>query len=181
MTTAYRDFIFKFGLIVGVLQIVNTLLAYILGIEAMVSYTFGFIHIGIIIAGTVFCGLKWRKLSNGYITLRDAFMVMFLVYAASAFIALLFNLTLYHAIDPELPKQIQKAVVDKTIGTMEKWGAPEESIEEALAKFEENEGEYTIWSFITGYFWSLILGSAIALVTAVFIKKPKPPFEEIST
>lgn len=174
----YRDFILKFGLITGLVLCVITLFSYMMGLEFMISFWLAFINIAVTIGAVVYCGIVWKRANGGYLDLKNSFLTIFLVYAVSAFIVMLFNITLYTVIDPELPEQVQEAVIEKTIGMMEKFGAPEDKIEETLEKLEEESSEYNASTFISGYFMSLIFGATIALIGGAIIKKQKPIFEE---
>ncbi len=178
MAISLRDFILKYGLIIGLVQCGFSLISYLLGIEWMVSFTFGFLNIAVLIGAPIYAGVLWKKMQDGYLDFKNAFVVILLVFAAANFILLGYNVLMYTVIDPAIPEQVKEAVAGKTFSMMERFGIAEEEIEKAMEEIEKTEMEYSPASLIKGYFTSLIWGAIIALIGAAIIKKNKPIFEE---
>lgn len=178
MEKTFRDFILKWGLIIGLVQCCLSLLSYLLGIEWMVSITFGILNIIVLIGGPVYGAIAWKKQQGGYLVFKNAFLAIFIVFAASGFVLLGYNVLMYTVIDPEIPGQVKEAVMEKTFNMMERFGAPEESIEKTMEDLEATEMEYSPSSLVKGYLTSWIWGALIALIGAAIIKKNKPLFEE---
>ena len=165
------DFVLKYGLIVGLLQVIIVLFSYLMGIEYMVSYWLAFFNIIIVVGAVIYCGVLWKRMNKGYLDFKYSFLTIFLVYAIASLIVVVFNIALYN-VDPDLPDQIKEAAVEKVVTMMEKVGAPEESIDEAIDGIE-NSDSYSISSFMTGYIWSLLWGVIIALIGGAVIKKSR--------
>lgn len=178
MDKTLRDFVLKWGLIIGLVQCSVSLISYLMGLEWMVSFTFALLNILVLIGGPVYCGVLWKKQQGGFLDFKNAFLVIFIVFAASGFVLLGYNVLMYTVIDPEIPGQVKEAVIEKTFTMMERFGAPEDSIEKAMEDLEQTDMEYSPSSLIKGYFTSWIWGSIIALIGAAIIKKNKPMFEE---
>lgn len=178
MDKTLRDFVLKWGLIIGLAQCTVSLISYLMGLEWMVSFTFAFLNILVFIGGPVYAAIQWKKQQGGYLPFKNAFLVIMIVFAASGFVLLGYNVLMYTVIDPEIPGQIKEAVAEKTFNMMERFGAPEESIEKAMEEIENAEMEYTPANLVKGYFTSWIWGAVIALIGAAIIKKNKPVFDE---
>lgn len=181
MNKNFRDYVLKCGLILGLIQCGLALLAYLMGLEWIVSFTFGILNILVLVAGPIYCALRWKKQEGGFLDFKTAFLIIFIVFAASGFIALGYNVLMYTVIDPEIPAQIKEAVIERTFSMMERFGAPEEAIEKAIEDIEKTDMEFTPSSLIKGYFTSWLWGAIIALVGAAIIKKNRPIFEEGKT
>lgn len=178
MDKTLRDFILKWGLIIGLVQCAVSLISYVMGLEWMVSFTFAFLNILVLVGGPVYAGILWKKQQGGYLGFKNAFVVIFIVFAAANFVLLGYNVLMFTVIAPEVPGQVKEAVAEKTFTMMERFGAPEESIEKAMEEIENSEMEYTPANLVKGYFTSWIWGAVIALIGAAIIKKNKPIFEE---
>jgi len=167
----FWNYIMKYGLILGLSQIMITLIAYILGIEAMTSYWLSAIVLILIISVVIYSGVQWRKINGGYLSFSDAFFVMLFVYAAAGIVTLLFNFTLYNVINPELPAVMQEAIIDKTMESLEKYNAPEETVEETMMQLQNMKENFTISAMTISYFWSIIVEGVFSLIVAIFIKR----------
>jgi hypothetical protein len=178
MDKTLRDFVLKWGLIVGLAQCTVSLISYLMGLEWMVSFTFAFINIIVFIGGPVYAAIVLKKQQGGYIPFKNAFAIIMIVFAAAGFVLLGYNVLMYTVIDPAIPGQVKEAVAEKTFNMMERFGAPEEAIEEAMAEIEDTEMEYTPANLVKGYFTSWLWGAIIALIGAAIIKKNRPVFEE---
>lgn len=177
MDKTLRDFLLKWGLIIGLVQCAVSLVSYLLGIGWMVSFTFAFLNILVLAGGPIYAGIVWKKEQGGYLGFKNAFAVIFIVFAASGFVLLGYNVLMFTVIAPEVPGQVKEAVAEKTFNMMERFGAPEDSIEEAMEEIEKSEMEYTPANLVKGYFTSWIWGAIIALIGAAIIKKNRPVFE----
>ncbi len=181
MDKTLREFILKWGLIIGLCQCTSSLLSYLLGLEWMVSFTFVFVNIVILIGGPVYSAVIWKKQNGGYLSFKNSFIIIMLVFAASGFVLLGYNVLMYTVIDPGIPEKVKDAVVEKTFTMMERFGAPEDSIEKAMEELEKTDMQYSPASLIKGYFSSWIWGTVISLIGAAIIKKNKPLFDEPPT
>lgn len=178
MDKTLRDFIFKWGLVIGLAQCTLSLISYLLGIEWMVSFTFALLNIMVMIGGPIYCGLLWKKTQGGFLDFKSSFVVIFIVFAAAGFVLLGYNVLMFTVIDPEVPAMVKDAVIEKTFTMMERFGASESDIEKTVEDLEGTDMEYSPTSLIKGYFTSWLWGALIALIGAAIIKKNKPMFEE---
>lgn len=180
MDNRFRDFILKWGLMFGLAQCLASLVAYLLGTEWMVGFTFGTVNLAIWVGGPVYCGIMWKKMEGGYLDFKKSFLVIFLVFAAAGFVSLGYSVLMYSVIDPEIPGQIREAALGKTFALMERFGTPEDVIEKTMEELEKADMDYSPSSLVKNYFSSWLWGAILALIGAAIIKKNKPLFDEAS-
>lgn len=174
-----KDYILKFGLIFGMLQIIINLLLYIMGIEYLVSWWIGIVVFLLIISFLIYIAHNWRKKQGGFANFMDIFSVCFFIYAVSGIITTAFNITFYHVLVPDLPKLIEEAVILKTESFMYKMGVPETEIEKAVSDMEGMASNYAPMAQVKGYFYGLVFGAFLSGIMGLIFRK-KPIFETIN-
>jgi hypothetical protein len=170
---------FKMGAIIGLVQIVLTLLLYIMGIEYMVKWWVSILVIVSIIALLVVYGLKWRKSVGGYATFGEIFQFQFVAFAATMFVSTLFNILLYNVIDGELALNMKEAVVDSTMAMMEGFGIEGEALDAALVEFDDFEDNFSVVGLLMSFIKSLIGGAVLAAILSLFLKKNEEMFPDV--
>lgn len=174
----FRDYVLQSGLLVGLILGIVILVSYFMGVDVMVSWWVSLFNLGFGIGAPIYFGVKWRKLNDGFLDFKMAFMVIFLVFAVSAFISTLFNITLYTVIDTDLAEAVFNEAIEKTANMMETFGTPQDKIDEIVDEMERNNTEPDLWSFLQGYLYYLLFGIAVGLIGGAIIKKNKPIFDE---
>lgn len=172
-----KSHVIKWGLIIGAVSIILNVLLYVFDYTLMVQLKTLFALLLVYLGITIYAGIDYRNSIDGFLPYGKAFVHGFLVLAISALVATLFNMVLYNFIDPELPQKLTDASIDNTREMMTSFGAPEESIDEALEKTRESTArQFTLTgqllSLISIFFFSAIM----ALISAIFVKK-NPPVE----
>jgi len=169
----------KYGLVLGLIQVMLTLLLYLLGTEVMakwwVSILVLVLTLGLLTAST----LKWRKERGGTAVFKEAFSFVFFNFVTLSLISTVFNILLYNVIDPSLPVALKEAVIDSTMGMMESFGAPEEAVDQAMAELDkEFADKFSVSALSMQFLYSLIFGLVISLVLGAILKKNPNEFEE---
>src|SRR5690349_21677413 len=124
----------KFGGILAAISIVCVLLIYAVDYTIMAGFTFILIVLVIGIGFTIYSGVNYRNSIGGFIPYSKAYLHGFMVLAISGLVSTLFNILLYKVIDPDLSANLTDAIIANTEATMAKFGAPQESIDQALEK-----------------------------------------------
>lgn len=169
----------KYGIIYGLIFIIYTLLVYITGPENLVSLWQGIVYFIITIGLFFFSAWRFKKEYPEEATFFKIFPANFLVFVNSGLITLLFNILFYHVIVPELPGYITDLTIEKTRSMMERFGAPEDEIEKAIKRVEENT-DFSIVGMSKSYLWGWIFGAIIALITAAVFRKKENREDENS-
>lgn len=169
---------FKMGAFFGLIQIVITMLLYIMGVEYMVKWWVGISVIILIIALLIYGGLKWRKSNDNVAPYGKMFLYIWLTYIATFAVSGVFNIILYNVIDPDLASNMKEAVIDMTTGMMESFGAPEEALDQTMAEFDSFEEKFSVMGQLQSTFFAFLWGALLAAILALFLKKDKPMFDD---
>src|SRR5690242_9751302 len=106
------------GLILGMVSILLTLLVYVINRELFASFTLAVISIAIMITILILSVTRRRKELGGYLRFGNAFMVCFVAVATGMLISSVFNYVMYNMIDPDLAEFVKQRVIDKTVAMM---------------------------------------------------------------
>ena len=63
--------------------------------------------------------MQYRELTGGYLSFKKAYIYSFLAFCCGRNFRLVFNIFLFHVIDPDLPEMISDAIVEQTVEMME--------------------------------------------------------------
>lgn len=133
----------------------------------------------VVIALMVMAGLYQKKIQNGFITFKEALRTIFIVAVVSSILMAVFNYVLFEFIDPTLPEVLKEETINRTIGMMEKFGAPESSIEETMEKLESQEFNPTWTQRFLGLLGSFVIGFIVSSICALIIRKNPPEHMEM--
>lgn len=166
----------KWGLISGMINIVITILAYAIDKSLLTQWWLGLTTLAINIALMVIPVTSRRKELGGFISFGNAFVICFLVLAGSALLQSVFTYILYNLVDPELSEFIKEKAIETATSMMEKFGAPQESIDKAIEEMQNENFAQTPARIGKQFFFGLLFGAVIALIVAAILKKnPKVP------
>ncbi|MFT4525152.1 MAG: hypothetical protein ACI85F_001305, partial [Bacteroidia bacterium] len=122
----------KAGLIMGLVTIVITTIAYAIDYTIMANMSYGFGIMALLLAMIIYFYVNWRKERGGYVSFKEAYMFGLLTMIMSGVINLMYTAVLYGIIDPELPNKLFDAVVESTVRMMESFGLPDSEIDKAI-------------------------------------------------
>lgn len=177
MTTAKKAFT-QWGLPLGLLNAAIYGLLYALNTELLVSFWLGFGLIALNGALLIWSLLQTRKAAGGYAEFRDLWGIWMGVALGLVLVTTAFNVVLYKVIDPTLSEQIQVLVQEKTIEWMESMGTPQEDVDKALARMEQQKGEdpFGPMRLLMSFFGTLLFQAIVGAIFAAIFKKNKPLF-----
>ncbi len=169
----------KWGVILAAIGIVITVLIYAVDYTMFASFKFLGVIIVISIGLVIYAGIDYRKAVGGYLPYGKAWQHGFITFAISGIISVVFNIVLYTVIDPELPAKVTDAIVENTQEMMENFGAPADSMDEALEKTRTDSlDRFTAFGMVKGYVFQLIGYAIFALITAIFARR-NPPVDQM--
>ena len=173
-TSIYNHAI-RFGIILGVISIVCVILSYVIDLSFMASFKFIGLMLVVGLGITIYAGINYRNEIGGYLPYSKAFIHGMLVLAISGLVSTVFNIVLYTVIDPELPQKLTDAVIENTEQMMQRFGAPQEGIDEATEKMRgELPANFAPAGLAFGYVKALIWYAIIAAITSLFVRKNEP-------
>ncbi len=169
----------KWGLIIGIVNIILTILVYIIGEGLMIKWWFGLSILVINIILIVYAGKQYRTAIGGYMSFNKAFSVVFMTLVVAGIITTLFNIILYQVIDPDLPNRLTQAALEQAEQMMARFNMPADQMDEALAQAEERTaGQFSVTGSIKGFGISLIFYLVVSLIIGAIIKR-KEKEEEV--
>lgn len=168
----------KMGAFFGLIQVVITMLLYVMGVEYMVKWWAGVLVIVSIIVMQIVAGKRWRTSNNDIAPFGKMFLFLWLNYIALMFVSTVFNVVLYTMIDPDLALNMKEAVIESTMSMMEGFGLEGEALDQALAGFDDFEDKFSFMGQMKTMFISFIGGAVLAAILALFLKKEEPMFDE---
>lgn len=173
-----RHFV-RFGIIYALIQIIITVASYMAGADFIASnmIMFSIFMLLFTVGYTIYSIIQFRKSSQGYMTLKEGFMVTFFTLAIGGLITTAFTVILYNFVDTEYPQLLAEKSIEKTAEMMERFGASDEDIEKAMEKSEDVAERFTVFGQIRGYLFGLIFYAIYAVILGAIFKKSKPPFE----
>ncbi len=164
----------KYGLILGFVNIGLNLILYFFNKEYMISFTYMFVILLVGIVITVLCVREWKRENGNIISFANAFLLCMLCVAIGNLLYTIYDYILYNFIDKELAGYLKEKVLDKTVGMMEKWGAPQESIDQTIEKMEREDFSRSGLSSLTNYLKGMLFQLIPALIIAAIMKKKAP-------
>ncbi|MFT6815330.1 MAG: uncharacterized membrane protein (DUF106 family) [Sphingobacteriales bacterium] len=169
-----KQHVVKYGLILSMVSIAITMILYLINYELLAKGWVGLIILAVILGLLIIVGNKYRESIGGFMSFKEGFKLTFLTLAISILIGTLFNIVLYHVIDTELGSKLDEVIMTNTAEMMEKFGAPESSIDETLQNLSENSN-FTIKKQLFSMLWSLLIGGGIiSLIVGAIIKRKNP-------
>ncbi|RPH31914.1 MAG: DUF4199 domain-containing protein [Bacteroidales bacterium] len=173
---------FNYGLYLGIVLIIYTLLLFILGVMPvgfLKPILLGLTSIAIYVIGIVILTKKVRaELYNGEVTYGQAFLIGLLIALFATIISSVYSYIQNTLIDSDYFVRIMNAQKDWMFNFMSSKGVSEEQIEKAITKIDEQIKNYSpLKSVFTGFLGSAVFGAIISLITSAFLKKKTNPFE----
>ena len=173
MEKSIKSSAINYGLYLGIALSLITITIWFVNLNLMANIWLG---IGILLAAIAFgvvSTAKSKSIMNGFLTFKEAFSSYFITIAVGVIISQVVSFILFNFIDPDAAKQIQQITIDSTVNMMEGFGAPAESIAEAVEKIE-NTDQFSIVSVLKSTAWSLVFQAVIGLIFAAIMKKSNP-------
>ncbi len=177
MNPLVKKYGIKFGLMVAAVSVGYTLIAYLFNEQLFVNWWMGIIILVVNFVLLLMSVISLKKEQGGFIEFKDAFSVFTLSWIVNAGISIVFTILLFNVIDTELSTRVVDMSIEATVSILEKFNSPQEGIDEAIAKIQEQDN-YSIVGIVKGNLLGIVFASILGLIVAAFMKKPKPIFED---
>jgi len=166
----------KFGGYAAAFTVTYGILGYLIGVEMYAQGWLGIlvaaITIGILVVG-VLQARKETTLENGF-SFKTSFSTFIIASLVPIVAGIAFNILLFHVIDPDFATLVEEALIKSTVGTMEKFGVPQASIDETVDEMLQ-ESRFSIKNQLMGLPMGLIFYAIVGLIVAAATKR-KPSF-----
>ena len=162
----------KFGFIAGAIMIAIILLLYIISAPLLGTFWPMTVYIPILFL-MIWGGITYRKETGGYKSFGEAFLVVFIISIIATMLFDTFGYLLYKVIDPDLPEVMKQKILENTSTMMEKFGAPDDKIEEAMKNIKDQDYTPTLKSQAIRYVSSVVIGAILSALIALFVSRPE--------
>ncbi len=159
-----------YGVYLGIALVLITVLTYAFNLALFTKWWFG---ITLIIFSVILASIsvkKAKKASTSLFTFKDAFGSYFLTIFIGTLISLIFGIILFNLIDPEAAEKLTELIMESTRSMMERFGAPEAQINEALRKMQE-DNQFSLVNQLKGYGFQLVLYAIFGLIISLIFRE----------
>ncbi len=171
MEKSFKSIAVNYGLYLGVILILFTVIPYAIDVTLLVTSSMTlFAMLGSIIVMGCISISKSKKALSGYISFKDAFTSFFITIAIGVLISTVVYYVLFGIVDTAAAEQLSAIRIEKQVELMESFNTPVEAIDATVEKME-NSNEFSIGNTFLGLAFYLVLYSVIGLICAAFMKK----------
>lgn len=161
----------RYGFIAGAIMIAIVLLLYIISAPLLGTFWPMIVYVPVLFL-MIWGGITYRKEIGGYKNFGQAFLAVFIISIIATILFDTFGYLLYKVIDPDLPEVIKQKVLENTSTMMEKFGAPDDKIDEALKSIKDQDYTPTLKSQAIRYGSSVVIGVILSALIALFVSRP---------
>ncbi|WP_299114481.1 DUF4199 domain-containing protein [uncultured Winogradskyella sp.] len=173
MEKSLKSSAINYGLYLGLTLAAVNIIAYVVDIKLFNSiWVLVAILVSIIAYGIISINSS-KKMLGGFISFKKAFTSYFITVALGLFISTVVYFLIFNVVDTESAQVLAEMQIENQVKMMENFGAPQASIDEAVAKLEQNN-PFSIGNQFLGYAIFLTIMSLIGLIVAAVTKKNDP-------
>jgi len=171
METSTKSSAINYGLYLGGILALITLLGYALYIDLLTKWWLGIILFVVIIIFGIISAIKSKKMQNGIISFKEAFSSYFITVAIGIIISMLISIILFNYVDPEAAITLKEKTIEATIQLMRNFNAPEEAVEQTLEQMEAQKNQFSILPQLQSNAIFLVIQALIGLIIALIVKR----------
>lgn len=173
MENSIKSSAINYGLYLGGALALVTVAIYAIDLSLMVNMWLGILLLLVIVGFGVVATAKAKGILEGFLSFKQAFTSYFITVVVGITISTVISAILFNFIDPEAAVQMKQMTIDTTISMMEGFGAPAETIAEAVENIE-NQNQYGVVSLLKSLVWSFVIQAVIGLIVAAIMKRSNP-------
>jgi hypothetical protein len=163
-----------YGIYLAVFLILMTTLAYAFDLSLFTKWWYGIISLIVLLTISVLGVKKAKDLHTGsHFSFKNAFTAYFLIVLIGNLVATLFSILLFAVIDTEAANTVTELTMETSRAMMERFGAPEASINEAMAEMQNNN-QFSVGNQLTRFVFSLGFYLLIGLIVALIFREKDP-------
>jgi hypothetical protein len=174
MEKSFKSSSTQYGLYLALILSSLTIIGYAAYLDLFTKWWFGISQMLLVIVFGIISAVKARNIMGGFISFKDAFTAFFLTIVIGIVIPALVGLVIFNFVDPEAATVLQEKIIESQLRMMENWGAPQETIDEALKQIEAQGSFFTITNTLKSIAYQLIGFSVVGLIVALVVKKSDP-------
>lgn len=174
MGASLKSIATNYGLYLGVLLILITIIAYAVNLDLFVNTWFGIsIYVVIIIFG-IYTVTKVKQAFNGFASFKDAFSAYFITILVGLLASTVVTFILFNFIDTDAALTLKEKSIEKLVEVYRNMNLSDDKIAEMIDQVEA-QNLYSIKNSLSGMITSYLLPlSIIGLIVAAAMKKSDP-------
>lgn len=172
-TVSTKQSSIQYGLILGGILSLITVLMYALNTELFTKWWMGILTLVIVIAVGVVATAKAKSILGGYMTFKEAFTAYFITIAVGLAISTVVGILIFTVVDPDLASFLNERTIEMSREFMERFGTPEAEMEKALADLAEVDN-FSVVNQIKSYGIGVLFQAVIGLLIALIMKQKDP-------
>ena len=158
-----------FGIITGFTSVLITTLIYTIDLNLFTSPWIGFFNLALYLIIAIILLIKTKKELQGIFSFKDAFTTYFISALIGIAISVIFNIILFNLIDPAAKDTVKELTIKYMITAIEKFNAPAEGINKAIADLKEND-QFSVAGLLKGSLSNIVFCTIFGLILAAFFK-----------
>ncbi|MEJ6791788.1 MAG: DUF4199 domain-containing protein [Lacinutrix sp.] len=171
METSTKSSAINYGLYLGGLMALTTILGYALYLDLLTKWWLGILLFIVIIVFGILSALKSKSIQNGVITFKEVFSSYFITVAIGIIISMVISILIFNFIDPEAAIALKEKTIDATIQMMRSFNAPEEAVAQTLEQMEAQKNQFSIAPQLQSNAIFLVIQAVIGLIIALIVKR----------
>ncbi len=172
-TVSFKKSATNYGLILGGVLSGLTAILYAVNLEMLANFWLIPVYFLLTLAFGIVSTAKSKSILGGFISFKEAFTSYFITLAIGLLISTLVSIIIFSIVDPGAAEYLKDQALEATRGMMERWGTPQEVIDEAMAQAEA-EDSYGLFKQLQNYVISLAIYSIFGLLIALIMKRKDP-------
>jgi len=170
MKNSIKSIAKNYGTYLGGLLALLTVLVYAVSLDMMTNMWYGIFILLLIVVFGIVSVAKTKGESEGYISFKQSFTAYFITILIGLVISTVVSYVIFNIIDPEAANILKEKSIETMISFMEGFGAPPDSIAEAVDKME-NDNQFSIANILMSLAGQLVIFSIIGLIVSAIMKK----------
>ncbi|TCK68914.1 uncharacterized protein DUF4199 [Winogradskyella wandonensis] len=164
----------NYGLYLGLILASLTIIGYAVSLELFTKWWFGISMLIIVIVFGIISSMNAKKALGGFISFKEAFTAYFITILVGILLSALVSIIIFNFIDPESAVVLQDMIIENQLDMMQRFGAPQESIDAALEQMQANGSMYSIGNIVKSIAFQLIGFSIVGLIVALVVRRKDP-------
>ena len=171
METTTKSSAINYGLYLGGILALATILVYAIKLELFTSVILGIILFVITITLGIVSLIKSKKIQNGFISFKEAFTSYFITVLIGIVISSVISFVIFNFVDPEAAVQLKELALDSQVEMLRNFNQPEETIALMVEASEKQGNLFSIGNVFTSLIGYIIFYSIIGLLIALILKR----------
>ena len=174
MDKSLKSLALNYGLYLALILSSFTIIGYAVYLDLFTEWWFGIGQMFLVIIFGIISAIKAKKLLGGFISFKNAFTAFFITILVGVAIPAFVGFIIFNIVDVEAANILQQKLIDNQLAMMERFGAPQASIDEAMEQIQKEESFFSLGNTIKSIAYQLVGFSIIGLIVAAATKKNDP-------